>query len=73
MKYSVVKSSIAERHGVKLAYHNLSADKTRVVVNENELRRVNTDIEKAASMMGGEVLSLEELKSYILNSDNKWN
>ncbi len=69
MKYSIVSTFEAERVGIRKIHHNTNAKGDKMVVNENELRKVNPDIKKAAVLLGGEVLSLGEVQEQI----KKWN
>lgn len=65
MRYSIVDIKKAERYGLPASIHR-TCFTTKMVVNENELLRVSLDIDEAASMLGGEVLTelecFEELK-----------
>lgn len=54
MLYSIIDTKKGEAHGLKPALHNLIGDK--MVVNENELRRISDDIYEAARTLGGEVM-----------------
>ena len=69
MKYSIIKTSLGIKAGLSPQSHATS-DKGRVmVVNENELRRVNADINVAAAKLGGQVLTHHE----VLNNLNNYN
>ena len=60
MKYAIVQVDIAGRYGVTPENHNCNNNQRLMVVNENELRRIDSDIAKAATLLGGELLSLSE-------------
>lgn len=65
MKYSIVDANEAEIRGIKKEYHNINEKGDKMVVNENELRKVNPDINKAAIVLHGEVLSFDELENQV--------
>lgn len=65
MKYSIVDVNEAEIRGIKKEYHNINEKGDKMVVNENELRKVNPDINKAAIVLNGEVLSFSELENQV--------
>lgn len=67
MKYAIVDTRRAGTHGIKSEYHRLSSDKSRMIVNENELR-YRGDPETLAEELGGELITREELNS-IMNND----
>ena len=66
MLYSIILTELGEKHGLKPHLHRLTANGEKMVVNENELRLVNPDIELAASTLGGVVMTqgdvINELK-----------
>ena len=66
MLYSIILTELGEKHGLKPHLHRLTAYGEKMVVNENELRLVNPDIELAASTIGGVVMTqgdvINELK-----------
>ena len=69
MKYSIIKTSLGVKAGFSPQSHATS-DKGRVmVVNENELRRVDADINVAAAKLGGQVLTHHE----VINSLSNYN
>lgn len=61
MKYSIVNTDAAEIRGIKREYHNVNAKKDKMVVNENELRKVDENISKAAALLGGDILTYPQL------------
>lgn len=66
MLYSIILTELGEKSGLKPHLHRLTANGEKMVVNENELRLVNPDIELAASTLGGVVMTqvdvINELK-----------
>ena len=66
MLYSIIITELGEKHGLKPHLHRLTANGEKMVVNENELRLVNPDIELAATTLGGVVMTqcdvINELK-----------
>ena len=66
MLYSIILTELGEKHGLKPHLHRLTANGEKMVVNENELRLVNEDIELAATTLGGVVMTqgdvINELK-----------
>ena len=66
MLYSIILTELGENRGLKTHLHRLTANGEKMVVNENELRLVNPDIELAASTLGGVVMTqgdvINELK-----------
>ena len=66
MLYSIILTELGEKHGLHPHLHRLTANGEKMVVNENELRLVNPDIELAASTLGGVVMTqgdvINELK-----------
>lgn len=63
MMYSIIDTSKGEQHGLLPHLHNTVLNGTKMVVNENELRLVNSDIEAAAAYLGGTLLTLGEVKN----------
>lgn len=61
MRYSIINSETGEKHGFIPKHHRLAKDGTLMVVNENELKKVNPDIEEAARILGGRVLQHGEV------------
>lgn len=70
MKYAAVDTEKAVARGFKEEYHVLTHDKTRMIVNENELKTLG-DPQKQARRLGGELISRKEL-NVILKSEI-WN
>lgn len=66
MLYSIINTKSGEQKGLLPHLHRLVYDGQKMVVNENELRLVNPDIELAASTLGGVVMTqgdvINELK-----------
>ena len=66
MLYSIINTKSGEKKGLLPHLHRLVDDGQKMVVNENELRLVNPDIELAASTLGGVVMTqgdvINELK-----------
>ena len=61
MLYSIILTELGEKHGLKPHLHRLTANGEKLVVNENELRLVNPDIELAATTLGGVVMTQGEV------------
>ena len=68
MLYSIILTELGEKHGLKPHLHRLTANGEKMVVNENELRLVNEDIELAAATLGGVVMTQGE----VINELNKY-
>lgn len=66
MKYSIIDKAKGEIQGFNPDHHRILGDK--MIVNENELRKVNINIEEAAKLLGGEVFTaaemINEIKKY---------
>ena len=66
MLYSIILTELGENRGLKPHLHRLVDDGQKMVVNENELRLVNPDIDLAAATLGGVVMTqgdvINELK-----------
>lgn len=67
MLYSIIDIKLGEKKGILPSLHQI-VGRNKMVVNENELRLVNEDIELAASVMGGSVMTqgeiMNEIKKY---------
>ena len=67
MLYSIILTELGEKHGLRPYLHRLTANGEKMVVNENELRLVNPDIDLAAATLGGVVMMqgdvINELKN----------
>ena len=68
MLYSLIETQKGEAHGIVPRLHTLCDKGTKMIVNENELRMVNQDIEAAAAVLGGIVMTEGE----IINEINKY-
>ena len=68
MLYSIILTELGEKHGLKPHLHRLTANGEKMVVNENELRLVNPDIELAAANLGGVVMTQGD----VINELNKY-
>ena len=68
MLYSIILTELGEKHGLKPHLHRLTANGEKMVVNENELRLVNPDIDLAATTLGGVVMTQGE----VINELNKY-
>lgn len=66
MRYSIIDKKLGEEQGFNPEYHRLLDE--RMVVNENELRKVDSDIDEAARLLGGVILThaevINEIKKY---------
>ena len=69
MKYSIIKTSLGIKAGLSPQSHATSDNGRVMVVNENELRRVDADIYVAAAKLGGQVLTHHEVINTINNFD----
>ena len=69
MKYSIIKTSLGIKAGFPPLSHATSDNGRVMVVNENELRRVDADINVAAAKLGGQVLTHHE----VINTLNNYN
>ena len=68
MLYSIINTKSGEQRGLLPHLHQLTDSGNKMVVNENELRLVNEDIELAAAMLGGVVMTQGE----VINELNKY-
>lgn len=57
MLYSAIDIEKAQQYKVELSHHLVLDKIGKVIVNENELRLVDDDIHRAATLLGGEVLT----------------
>lgn len=60
MRYSIIYTKLGEKYGLLPRLHKLTSNGEKMVVNENELLLIDGDIEKAASILGGAVMSHAE-------------
>ena len=67
MKYAIIDTKKGEKYGFVTALH-ITIDK-KMIVNENELRLVDADIEDAAHTLGGELMEESEIINYIKKFD----
>lgn len=65
MLYSIIDAALGEVYGFMPALHKTIVNGTKMVVNENELRLVNNDIEEAARTLNGVVMSQAEVVNEI--------
>lgn len=61
MLYSIIDTKKGEAHGIVPRLHILYDKGTKMIVNENELRALNPDIEAAADLLGGTVMTEGEI------------
>ena len=66
MKYAIVLTELAEAKGIKHRHHKKSADKERMVMNENELKLYG-DPHEVATELGGELTDIKSIKQQINN------
>lgn len=65
MLYSAIDIEKAKQYKIELSHHLVLEGEGKVIVNENELRLVDDDINKAARILGGEVLTNGQIINYI--------
>lgn len=65
MLYSIIDTKKGEQYQLLPHLHQTVLNGDKMVVNENELRLVNSDIETAAAVLGGTVMTLWETKNEI--------
>lgn len=68
MRYAIVDTDKAFAQGMIPAYHKLNNTGTKMVVNENELLKVDPDPEVAARALGGTLTDLPNVKLAM----NRW-
>lgn len=61
MKYSIIDTNKGEKVGFQPILHRLLKNGEKMVVNENELRRIGEDIELVAINLGGTLLTYGEM------------
>lgn len=71
MKYAIIDTEKGEQYGINPKLHMLLDDGGKMIVNENELRLVNANIEAAASEMGGTIMTVHEVNHYKKNQKTK--
>lgn len=69
MRYAIVETEKAMAKGLKAKWHRVNNTGRKMVANENELMKIESDPSMAASMLGGTLMELDELKVEL----NKWN
>lgn len=57
MLYAIIDRFKGEKHGIDSRLHRLCSNGRKMVVNENELRLIDEDINAAAELLGGSVTS----------------
>lgn len=67
MKYAIINKRSAETAGFRINLHRQNPDKTKIIVNENELRIIG-DPGVWAKKLGGELVSRKELNN-LINSE----
>ena len=67
MKYAIVNKRSAEASGISVNLHRQNTDKTKIILNENELRKMG-DPATVAKKLGGELVSVKELNN-LINSE----
>jgi hypothetical protein len=67
MRYAVVYTQDAIKAGFNIDYHRLSADKVKMILNENELRPLG-NADEIAKEMGGKLISRQQLND-LINSE----
>lgn len=65
MLYSAIDIEKAKQYKIELSHHLVLEGEGKVIVNENELRLVDDDINKAASILCGEVLTNGQIINFI--------
>lgn len=63
MLYSIIDTVKGKNAGINPHLHQTTLNGSKVVVNENELRMVDSDIQVAAASLDGVLLTLAELKN----------
>lgn len=71
MRYAIIDKGLGEINGINQRLHRLAGNGKKMVVNENELRHVNADIDAAAALLGGKVLTECELRNELKNLNNE--
>jgi len=71
MRYSIVDAKKGEDYGFLPVLHQTTANGTKMVLNENELLHIDSDIDNAASLLGGVVMSEAEVLNIINQKVNE--
>ncbi len=61
MLYSIIDTKKGEAYGIVPRLHILCDKGTKMIVNENELRKINANIEYAAEILGGTLMTEGEI------------
>ena len=69
MRYAIIDAIKGEVAGMTPQAHILLSGGKRMIVNENELRKVSEDVSQAAAELGGRLMSYGE----VMNEKNKDN
>ena len=67
MKYAIVNKRSAEASGIMVNLHRQNPAKTKIILNENELRMLG-DATVIAKRLGGELVGRDELIN-LINSE----
>lgn len=67
MLYAIINKEKGEAYGIKPRLHKVIGE--RMIVNENELRLVNPDIHEAAKVLGGAVMTQNEVFNELKRSE----
>lgn len=59
MLYTIIDKDKGEQHGFRAVTHRII--KGKMILNENDLRRLGEDITSVATMLEGEILTHSEL------------
>lgn len=65
MRYSIINRQKGEERGFSVLTHQLLSKGEKMVVNENELATIGQDIASVATELGGELMTLAQVKNYI--------
>lgn len=69
MYYSIIDTAKGRAKGLNPYHHRLLKGGQKMVVNENELRRIYPEIDVAAASLGGKVLTKDETITLIKQSE----
>ena len=67
MRYTAGKVELCVEHGLRPDLHQVV--KGRMVINERELKKLDTDVERAAEMLGGTLMTSAETYEFIHNNN----
>lgn len=70
MLYTIVTKEKGTENGFKPENHTCLGD--MMVLNENELRKIDDDIEAAAHYIGGTIMTNSEVKQFIKEGGKTW-